>query len=353
MTRSPGLTRAQQDEIITARKGAEGSKWDDKVHPGSGLPYFVLRYKVGEAVVRGKNSIRSISRMFKVSVGFVSKWSRVFQARDTANDYTGHKKFRTSKQVFRSISNRPKIVEHPVQDAIRRLVVDRRKRYEFEGAFRLRAALHLDASPTTINKVLRSEKLLGAPKKRHVNKTYGRFQRSWTLQLVQTDYKTWNAGENQFKSIWMIDDCTRFMLAHRIVTNSSAELVIEMLEEVIDKYGKPDQILSDHGTEFYSVKGGKGKSKLDQFCKQHGIKHVMGRVRHPQTQGKMERTHRTASEEVLSFGNLDTLEEAQETFRKWSIYYNWDRPHQALNYVTPGVAFSAIHDLDLAEMMEL
>lgn len=128
-------------------------------------------------------------------------------------------------------------------------------------------------------------------------------------------------------------------------------MVIELLQEVIDKYGKPDKILSDHGTEFYSIAGGKGKSKFDKFCKANGIEHIMGRVRHPQTQGKMERTHRTASEEILSFGTLDTLENAKKAFGKWIEYYNWERPHMALGYATPGAAFASMHSLDLGELM--
>lgn len=130
-------------------------------------------------------------------------------------------------------------------------------------------------------------------------------------------------------------------------------MVIELVKEVIERYGKPGRILSDHGTEFYSVTGGKGKSKLDIFCAENGIEHIMGRVRHPQTQGKMERTHRTASEEVCYFGDLDTLENAKKAFAKWLEYYNWERPHQSLGYVTPGVMFLSMHSLDPDELMEV
>lgn len=351
MTRSPVLSKAQRKQIISVRECATGSIWDDKIHPGYELTYYDLRYKVGEAVVRGKKTIREVSQIFNVSIGFVSKWSKIFRARDDANQFHGQKKTMVTKQVFKSISNCPKNIQRPVQDKIRDVLVPRRKKYDFEGAFRLKEILHLEASPTTINKVLRSEGLMDEPKKRHVNKVYGRFQRPWTLRLVQTDYKSWNILGNNFKTIWILDDCTRMILAHRVVLNSSAELVIELLQEVIDTYGKPDQILSDHGTEFYSISSGKGKSKFDKFCKENGVEHIMGRVRHPQTQGKMERTHRTASEEVLSFGTLDTFENAKKAFARWIEYYNWERPHQALDYATPGAAFTSMHSLDLDELM--
>lgn len=209
MTRSPVSTKAQQNDILSQRTSATGSKWDAKIHPGYELPYYELRYKVGEAVVRGGKTIREVSELFNVSIGFVSKWSKIFRERDDANDYKGKKRRKVTRQVFRSISNCPKDIKKPVQDKIKDLVVPRREKHEFEGAFRLKEILHLKASPTTINKVLRSANLLGVPKKRHVNKVYGRFQRPWCLTLVQTDYKSWNVLGNNFKTIWILDDCTR------------------------------------------------------------------------------------------------------------------------------------------------
>ncbi len=203
------MTKKQRNEILSDRNKAEGSKWDSKIHPGYEMSYNDLRYKVGEAVVRGGKTIREASEMFHVSAGFVSKWSRIFRARDDANDYKGQKNAKVSKRVFKSISNRPKDVKKPVQDKIRAAVVARRKEKEFEGAFRLKYALHLEASPTTINKVLREANLLGEPKSRHVNKVYGRFEYPWTMKLVQTDYKSWNAHGNEFKTIWILDDRSR------------------------------------------------------------------------------------------------------------------------------------------------
>lgn len=347
MTRSPKPPKTQNSIILDGRAGPKGSKWDEKIHTPTGLTYYDLRYKVGEAVVRGGISYSDAVSIFTVSKPFVSKWVRVFRAREEANTRGRVRRNRVSKKVFRSLSNRPRNQASPVQDRIREAVIERRKAMEFEGAFRIRAYLQrkgLSASPTTINKVMRSAGLMDIPKKRHVDKVYGRFQRPWAMELVQIDFKTWADG---IHTIWAIDDCTRRILASRVVASTSADVVIDMLEEVIDSFGVPKQILSDHGTEFYSVRGGKGKSRLDRWCKAQGSEHIMGRVRHPQTQGKMERSHRSAKEEILTFGSLDSLEEAQLTFSRWIAYYNWDRPHQALNYQTPGAVFDGMIGVDL------
>ncbi len=348
---SPDRGCEPQREILNARYSEYmGSKWDSKLIGGNDIPLTDLRYKVAIARVVDRWTYSAIRERFHVSDGFIRKWSRLYKA--YLEEVERHPRQEVQiKERFKSISNRPKNVTTPVQDRIRDAVEEERELHGFEGAFRLKAILHLDVSPSTINKVLRSKGLLSEPKKRHVNKVYGSFQRPYCLVLVQTDYKTWNIPGNEFKTIWILDDCTRSILAHRVVKESSAKVVIELLEQVIEMYGKPKQILSDHGTEFHSVTGGKGRSKLDKFCNANGIEHIMGRVRHPQTQGKMERTHRSASEEVLSFGSLDTFEDAQKAFARWVEYYNWERPHQALNYMTPGVAFLSLYSIDLDAMM--
>ncbi len=347
MKRSPKLSNSQCNEIINARSDAEGSKWDTKIHPGSGLNYYDLRYKVGVAVVEDGYTVTHACRKFVVSRNFVFKWSRVYLARKKKNERSRSKKNTVRMTVFKSRTNRPKCVRSPVQDKIAGAVIERRNMYPFEGSFRIKAATGVSASPTTINKVLRRYELLDVPKPRHIGKTYGCFQRPWILGMVQTDYKTRAPG---VKSIWIVDDCSRMILAHCFVSNSSAEVAVYLLSEVIGMYGIPKQILTGRGTEFYSVTSGKGTSALDKFCEEVGIEHIMGRVRHPETQGKIERTRRSAAEEMSVFGNIGTLGEAEKTIGRWIQYYNWERPHQALNYITPGEAFMSMYGADIEEL---
>ena len=87
--------------------------------------------------------------------------------------------------------------------------------------------------------------------------------------------------------------------------------------------------------------------KLDVWCEENGIEHIYSRVRHPQTNGKMGRTHRSALEETPYFGSLDTLEDAVGTFGDWIEYYNTERPNQALGYDVPVNVFMAGLGLDL------
>jgi len=336
MKRNPDPSNSEHSEILDGRTGPHnGSKWDDKIHEPTGLTYRGLRYKVGEAVVVGGMSLGETAEMYKVSKTFVHKWANIFRARKAINDKAGY--CAVSKEVFGSMSNRPGNVASPVRDDIREAVVETRARYPFFGSAKIRAFLGLDAACATIDKVLREEGLAKAPKKRHMGKTYGRFERPVSTDLVQIDYKRW--GPN-IHSIWILDDHSRFILGWRVDDRQSSENVIELLERTFAFWGiKPRQILSDHGTEFYSVRGGRGGSALDKWCSENGIEHIYGRVRHPETQGKIERSHGSAKTETPYFGNMRTLEEARETVADWAEFYNVIRPHQALGYGRPLEAF--------------
>ena len=66
-----------------------------------------------------------------------------------------------------------------------------------------------------------------------------------------------------------------------------------------------------------------------------GIRISHGRPRHPQTQGKDERFHRTLKAEVLERHTLTGQADAQRQFDAWRPMYNSERPHESLDDATP------------------
>lgn len=338
MTKSPRIPSRECDKILAERKEDHpGTRWDCKALGTRDLPLVDLRYKAGEMVVVYKWSVRATAEQLGMSVGWVHKWKRIFAARYWRNYRQSHQPVTTV--VFRSLSNRPRSCSCPVRDSIRKAVGNLRARYPFLGSAKIKRMLGLDVSTTTIDRVLRELGMMGDPESRDRNKTFGRFERPNSIDMVQIDYKKWGDG---VYSIWVLDDCSRFIMGHRVEATSSAEDVIELLESTFDFWNLwPKQILSDHGSEFYSIRHGKGASKLDRWCEEHGIQHILGRVNHPQTQGKIERSHGTAKFEMRAFGSTESLAEARDSIARWVEFYNIERPHQALDYRTPLEHFMA------------
>lgn len=123
--------------------------------------------------------------------------------------------------------------------------------------------------------------------------------------------------------IAFIDDYSRFIVHAEYFENATTENTILAFANAISKYGVPQAILTDNGTQFTPARAKKGP--FTKWCDERGIKHILGRVHHPQTNGKIERWFGTYKQE---FQATDTL----ETFRK---YYNEERLHQGIGYKTP------------------
>jgi len=79
--------------------------------------------------------------------------------------------------------------------------------------------------------------------------------------------------------------------------------------------------------------------------------HTRGKPYHPQTQGKIERWHRTMKNQLL-LNNHYFPEELEEQIRRFVMYYNHERYHESLNNVTPADVFYGRAD-DIIEQRQL
>lgn len=124
--------------------------------------------------------------------------------------------------------------------------------------------------------------------------------------------------------IAFIDDCTRVLIHAEYFAQATTENTILAFKNAIAQHGKPESILTDHGVQFTPAKAEKGP--FSKWCEEQGIKHILGRVHHPQTNGKIERWFGTYKQEFDErFSNLD----------EFKYFYNGERLHQGIGYLTP------------------
>jgi transposase InsO family protein len=160
-----------------------------------------------------------------------------------------------------------------------------------------------------------------------------RFERAECNELWQIDYKGIGSGNSFPSPMSILDDRSRFCLALRPVVAKTGEEAWKVLWETFGEYGLPEVILSDNGDGFNSTRS-LGPTWLQARLWRVGIKTTHGRVRHPQTQGKVERFHRTIEVEVGHEALGDSA--ALCSFRNC---YNWVRPHESLEMRTPGALY--------------
>jgi transposase InsO family protein len=318
--RNPKNNRAKRiDKLSDRGKKREPSEWDTKIHPHTGLTYSDLRYRVYLAR-RDGSTVSECVRMFGVSRGFVSKWHAIGKLSEGLEGF-----------VRNSFLSLPMGREQPspVRDRIRLAVRSIRKRFPWMGAAKIRAFGRIDASPTTIQKVIAEEGFDVKSRKRS-RRTYVRFERKHSLSLIQIDFKRW---ENGVWSIWAIDDRSRMILGMEVTDKADTAAVIRLMSGVVGRFGIPEQILTDNGAQFTPARG--KNHDFDRWCGSLGIKHVTGRIASPETQGKVERSHRSAIDETRHLGRIRGIENWKKALMDWLEIYNTERPHQSLDYDVP------------------
>ena len=161
---------------------------------------------------------------------------------------------------------------------------------------------------------------LNEPRK-HVRKKWIRYEREHSNSLWHTDWKLIE-GQGWFTAY--LDDASRYIIGYGLFPEATSEHSVEVLVSAITKNGKPASILTDHGTQFYANEAEekvKGLTEFEKYLISNEIRQIIGRVQHPQTNGKIERFFRTVEEKLPRFKSLDNLIE----------WYNMRRPHMSLN----------------------
>ena len=97
----------------------------------------------------------------------------------------------------------------------------------------------------------------------------------------------------------------------------------------------PRQILADNGSPWGDPLRTKAFCKFEVWLMRLGVKLRHGRPRHPQTQGKEERFHRTLKVEVLQGREFQDNADVQCALGPWRHVYNHERPHEALGLEVP------------------
>jgi transposase InsO family protein len=106
----------------------------------------------------------------------------------------------------------------------------------------------------------------------------------------------------------------------------SAKDFLERLSYLLD--GKFENLQTDNGSEFLK--------HFEEACNQLKVPHYFSRTRTPKDNSVCERFNRTLQEEFIALGNMTTdIGIFNRNLTDWLIEYNFNRPHQTLDYLTP------------------
>jgi putative transposase len=191
-------------------------------------------------------------------------------------------------------------------------------------------------SETSVYRILKSFDLITSPVF-DVVKASDKFKNPTKRvnEMWQTDFTQFKVyGWGWYYLCTILDDFSRYILAWRLASTMAATDVQDTLQIAIDKTGlqhiqvehRP-RLLSDNGPAFIA-------DALKDFLKPYDIDLIHGRPFHPQTQGKIERYHRSMKSIVL----LNTFFfpwELEQALADFVVYYNTQRYHESLDNLTP------------------
>lgn len=180
-----------------------------------------------------------------------------------------------------------------------------------------------------------------------------RFERCQPNELFQADFKgPMGSGEAKDEPLSILDDHSRFGIGLYAMRDHSWQRVQDCFIDAFERCGKPRQMLLDHGAPWWNSRNGWGLSRLSVFLIEQDIDLIFGRVSHPQTQGKVERFHRTLSRSMIKQGLPTQWEQWQERYEGFLERYNQIRPHEALGMQTPAQRYRRSDRVYQAQALE-
>ena len=283
---------------------------------------FVIRAKDGE------ENISELCREYEISRPTGYLWLRRYEESG-----------RVSGLAERS--RRPGRTPGRTERAIEELVVQLRDQTGW-GAPKLTRVLSkrgVKLGSATVHRILKREgRVAGEPGAQKASK---RFAREQCNELAQMDFK----GEYQLSAkqkcypLSLLDDCSRYLHGLWPLSSTGGEGVYRSLQAQFRQAGVPQSILMDHGTPWFSTTNQQGLTWVAVWLIKQGVVLKYSGVGHPQTQGKVERFHRTLKVRTKHRGEPVTMAEWRQWAKEFRQEYNHERPHEALGMKTPAEVY--------------
>jgi transposase InsO family protein len=257
---------------------------------------------------------------------------------------TGHRWLKRFQEVgsvleLKEGSRRPHTIPRQTEHAIEEQVLALREQYGW-GARKIQVLLErtgIRLGPATVHRILQRG---GTVRKPDPSRSQGkRFERKLPNELWQMDFKG-------IKEIWAkrygpvcpwsaLDDHSRYLTGMAGLSSTGAVETLSSFRRASEECGLPEAMLIDHGVPWWNHANGYGLTQFSVELMKQGIRLYFGRPSHPQTQGKIERMHRSLEEALRQA-------DGRKRFPGWGVFlqtfreeYNNVRPHEALGMQVP------------------
>jgi putative transposase len=231
--------------------------------------------------------------------------------------------------------------DHWIEPHERTAIEEFARQYPLDGYRRL-TFMMLDrevaaVSPATTYRVLKAAGIIGARHLPACTKGQGFVQPLAPHEHWHVDFSYVNIGGTFYYLCSVLDGCSRSILAWDIrpqMKEADAEIVLQRAREAFPQ-ARP-RIITDNGPQFVA-------RDFKEFIRLWQTTHVFTSPHYPQSNGKLERYHRTLKEQAIRPKTPLCLEDAKRVVADFIDHYNHTRLHSAIGYITPNDRLAGAH----------
>jgi transposase InsO family protein len=142
--------------------------------------------------------------------------------------------------------------------------------------------------------------------------------------------------------VTVMDDYSRFILAWELKSDMAAGSLIDVVQKAVDATGMTDIPVEDRAVLLSDNGAGYVSRQFGEYLRLVGVRHIVASPYHPQTNGKIERYHRSLKGEISQLP-YDMPSELEKAITAFIEYYNYRRYHEGLGDITPYDVYTGRH----------
>lgn len=181
-------------------------------------------------------------------------------------------------------------------------------------------------SESSVYRVLREADLLARWKRRGSAGT-APAKPTQPHQRWHTDLMYLRIADSWFFLVTVLDAYSRYVVHWELLTTMTAGDVRLVIQQALEQTGATPQVVTDNGAQFTAA-------EFKDLVRRFSLDHIRIRTYHPQSNGLVERFHRS-TREALDTPAIGNLAQARAIIGEWVRHYNEERLHAGLGYLTP------------------
>ena len=274
-----------------------------------------------------ENSIAEASAKFDVSETTIYEWNRKNKRRGLEA---------TTKQTM-SHSDDPKMIRD-------NKILAMWRQHPGYGPSQIRNMLKRSGfrvSVGTVRHVMEENGYL--PPKMKRKEPTGRYEAARPKELYHLDFYHFYVHKQKACVLFIEDDFSRFIAGWTITPSESAAPVVECFEQSVQRYGRPEGVMSDRGSAFHSWRG---LSRFEALLEEYEINYYL--AKNASVNGKVEALNASFQKECVQQTEFMDLTDAARSISRWVEHYNHRRTHHGLGgLLVPADRFYGIAEQSL------